>query len=99
MDGNGSGLILTIFSLFIEDPIRNFQFYYLVDIFQSIIVVAGIILVMVTIKTSCIRSCKFSFLTPIFTIFFGWLTLSEVMTFDFIIAAFLVISGLILINR
>ena len=35
----------------------------------------------------------------IFTIFFGWLILGEVMTFDFIIAALLVISGLILINR
>ena len=97
-----SGPILTIFSLFIEDPIRNFQLIHIWGIlFQSIIVVAGGFLFWLWLLSKYPASgvASFSFLTPIFTIFFGWLILSEVMTFDFIIAAFLVISGLILINR
>ena len=97
-----SGPILTIFSLFIEDPIRNFQLIHIWGIiFQSIIVVAGGFLFWLWLLSKYPASgvASFSFLTPIFTIFFGWLILSEVMTFDFLIAAFLVISGLILINR
>ena len=97
-----SGPILTIFSLFIEDPIRNFQLIHIWGIiFQSIIVVAGGFLFWLWLLSKYPASgvASFSFLTPIFTIFFGWLILGEVMTFDFIIAAFLVISGLILINR
>ena len=97
-----SGPILTIFSIFIEDPIRNFQLIHIWGIiFQSIIVVAGGFLFWLWLLSKYPASgvASFSFLTPIFTIFFGWLILSEVMTFDFIIAAFLVISGLILINR
>ena len=97
-----SGPILTIFSIFIEDPIRNFQLIHIWGIiFQSIIVVAGGFLFWLWLLSKYPASgvASFSFLTPIFTIFFGWLILGEVMTIDFIIAAFLVISGLILINR
>ena len=97
-----SGPILTIFSLFIEDPIRNFQLIHIWGIiFQSIIVVAGGFLFWLWLLSKYPASgvASFSFLTPIFTIFFGWLILGEVMTFDFVVAAFLVISGLILINR
>ena len=97
-----SGPILTIFSLFIEDPIRNFQLIHIWGIlFQSIIVVAGGFLFWLWLLSKYPASgvASFSFLTPIFTIFFGWLILSEVMTLDFLIAAFLVISGLIFINR
>ena len=97
-----SGPILTIFSLFIEDPIRNFQLIHIWGIiFQSIIVVAGGFLFWLWLLSKYPASgvASFSFLTPIFTIFFGWLILSEVMSLDFLIAAFLVISGLILINR
>tara|TARA_Y100001933_G_scaffold159658_1_gene157879 strand:+ start:806 stop:1690 length:885 start_codon:yes stop_codon:yes gene_type:complete len=97
-----SGPILTIFSLFIEDPIRNFQLIHIWGIlFQSIIVVAGGFLFWLWLLSKYPASgvASFSFLTPIFTIFFGWLILSEVMTFDFLIAASLVILGLILINR
>tara|TARA_B100001057_G_scaffold499859_1_gene612177 strand:- start:2306 stop:3190 length:885 start_codon:yes stop_codon:yes gene_type:complete len=97
-----SGPILTIFSLFIEDPIRNFQLIHIWGIlFQSIIVVAGGFLFWLWLLSKYPASgvASFSFLTPIFTIFFGWLILSEVLTIDFLIAAFLVISGLILINR
>ena len=42
---------------------------------------------------------SFSFLSPIFTIFFGWLLLNESVSFTFIIAAGLVIFGLICINK
>ena len=97
-----SGPILTIFSLFIEDPIRNFQLIHIWGIlFQSIIVVAGGFLFWLWLLSKYPASgvASFSFLTPIFTIFFGWLILGEVMTTDFLIAAFLVIFGLILINR
>ena len=97
-----SGPILTIFSLFIEDPIRNFQLIHIWGIlFQSIIVVAGGFLFWLWLLSKYPASgvASFSFLTPIFTIFFGWLILNEVMTFDFLIAAILVILGLILINR
>ena len=97
-----SGPILTILSLFIEDPIRNFQLIHIWGIlFQSIIVVAGGFLFWLWLLSKYPASgvASFSFLTPIFTIFFGWLILSEVMTFDFLIAASLVILGLILINR
>ena len=97
-----SGPILTIFSLFIEDPIRNFQLIHIWGIlFQSIIVVAGGFLFWLWLLSKYPASgvASFSFLTPIFTIFFGWLILGEVITTNFLIAAFLVISGLILINK
>ena len=71
-----SGPILTIFSLFIEDPIRNFQLIHIWGIlFQSIIVVAGGFLFWLWLLSKYPASgvASFSFLTPIFTIFFGWL--------------------------
>ena len=80
----------------------NFQLIHIWGIiFQSIIVVAGGFLFWLWLLSKYPASgvASFSFLTPIFTIFFGWLILGEVMTFDFVVAAFLVISGLILINR
>ena len=97
-----SGPILICFSFFIEDPIRDFQIIHIWGLlFQSIVVVAGGFLFWLWLLSKYPASgvASFSFLTPIFTIFFGWLILSEVMTPDFIFAAFLVITGLILINK
>ena len=97
-----SGPILICFSLFIENPIRDFQIIHIWGLlFQSIVVVAGGFLFWLWLLSKYPASgvASFSFLTPIFTIFFGWLILSEVMTPDFIFAAFLVITGLILINK
>lgn len=97
-----SGPILICFSFFIENPIRDFQIIHFWGLlFQSIVVVAGGFLFWLWLLSKYPASgvASFSFLTPIFTIFFGWLILSEVMTPDFLFAAFLVIIGLILINR
>ena len=97
-----SGPILICFSFFIEDPIRDFQIIHIWGLlFQSIVVVAGGFLFWLWLLSKYPASgvASFSFLTPIFTIFFGWLILSEVMTPDFLFAAFLVITGLILINK
>ena len=97
-----SGPILICFSFFIENPIRDFQIIHFWGLlFQSIVVVAGGFLFWLWLLSKYPASgvASFSFLTPIFTIFFGWLILSEVMTPDFIFAAFLVITGLILINK
>ena len=97
-----SGPILICFSFFVEDPIRDFQIIHIWGLlFQSIVVVAGGFLFWLWLLSKYPASgvASFSFLTPIFTIFFGWLILSEVMTPDFIFAAFLVITGLILINK
>ena len=97
-----SGPILICFSFFIEDPIRDFQIIHIWGLlFQSIVVVAGGFLFWLWLLSKYPASgvASFSFLTPIFTIFFGWLILSEVMTPDFLFAAFLVVTGLILINK
>ena len=97
-----SGPILICFSFFIENPIRDFQIIHIWGLlFQSIVVVAGGFLFWLWLLSKYPASgvASFSFLTPIFTIFFGWLILSEVMTPDFLFAAFLVIIGLILINK
>ena len=97
-----SGPILICFSFFIENPIRDFQIIHIWGLlFQSIVVVAGGFLFWLWLLSKYPASgvASFSFLTPIFTIFFGWLILSEVMTPDFLFAAFLVITGLIFINK
>ena len=97
-----SGPILICFSFFVENPIRDFQIIHIWGLlFQSIVVVAGGFLFWLWLLSKYPASgvASFSFLTPIFTIFFGWLILSEVMTPDFLFAAFLVITGLIFINK
>ena len=96
-----SGPVLILFSLILSDPIRDFQIIHLWGLlFQSIIVVAGGFLSWLWLLSIYPASgvASFSFLTPIFTIFFGWLILGESLTINFLFAAFLVIFGLILIN-
>lgn len=96
-----SGPVLILFSLILADPIRDFQIIHLWGLlFQSIIVVAGGFLSWLWLLSIYPASgvASFSFLTPIFTIFFGWLILGESLTINFLFAAFLVIFGLILIN-
>ena len=97
-----SGPVLILFSLILTDPIRDFEIIHLWGLlFQSIIVVAGGFLFWLWLLSIYPASgvASFSFLTPIFTIFFGWLILGESLTINFLFAAFLVIFGLILINR
>jgi len=96
-----SGPVLILFSLILSDPIRDFQIIHLWGLlFQSVIVVAGGFLSWLWLLSIYPASgvASFSFLTPIFTIFFGWLILGESLTINFLFAAFLVIFGLILIN-
>jgi len=42
---------------------------------------------------------SFSFLTPLFSVFFGWLVFSEVLSWNIVIALALVGTGLYLVNR
>ena len=97
-----SAPILLIASLFFGDLVRDFQIIHLWGLlFQSIVVVAGGFLFWLWLVSIYPASgvASFSFLSPIFTIFFGWLLLNESVNFVFIIAAILVIIGLICINK
>ena len=97
-----SSPILLIASLFFGELVRNFQLLHLWGLlFQSIIVAAGGFLFWLWLVSVYPASsvASFSFLSPIFTIFFGWLLLNEILDVSFFLAAFLVIFGLICINK
>jgi drug/metabolite transporter (DMT)-like permease len=97
-----SGPILIIASLFFGELVRDFQMLHLWGLFfQSIVVVAGGFLFWLWLVSVYPASsvASFSFLSPIFTIFFGWLLLNETLDFSFILAAFLVVFGLVCINK
>ncbi len=97
-----SSPILLISSLFFGELVRNFQLLHLWGLlFQSIIVAAGGFLFWLWLVSIYPASsvASFSFLSPIFTIFFGWLLLNETLDISFFLAAFLVILGLIFINK
>ena len=96
-----SAPILLIASLFFGDLVRDFQMIHLWGLlFQSTVVVAGGFLFWLWLASIYPASgvASFSFLSPIFTIFFGWLLLNEIVNFTFIAAAILVIFGLVCIN-
>jgi drug/metabolite transporter (DMT)-like permease len=97
-----SAPILLIASLFFGELVREFQMIHLWGLlFQSIVVAAGGFLFwlwLVSIYPAS-RVASFSFLSPIFTIFFGWILLNETLNFMFIVAAILVIFGLVCINK
>ena len=97
-----SAPILLVASLFFGDLVRDFQIIHLWGLlFQSIVVVAGGFLFWLWLVSIYPASgvASFSFLSPIFTILFGWLLLNESVNLIFIIAAILVIFGLICINK
>ena len=97
-----SSPILLIASLFFGDLVRDFQVHHLWGLlFQGIIVAAGGFLFWLWLVSVYPASsvASFSFLSPIFTIFFGWLLLNETFDISFFLAAFLVILGLICINK
>ena len=96
-----SAPILLVASLFFGDLVRDFEIIHLWGLlFQSIVVVAGGFLFWLWLTSIYPASgvASFSFLSPIFTIFFGWLFLNEIVNFTFIAAATLVIFGLVCIN-
>ena len=97
-----SAPILLIASLFFGDLVRDFRMVHLWGLlFQSIVVVAGGFLFWLWLASIYPASgvASFSFLSPIFSIFFGWLILNETVNFTFIVAAILVIFGLVCINK
>jgi drug/metabolite transporter (DMT)-like permease len=97
-----SGPILLIASPFFGEMVRDFQMLHLWGlIFQSIVVVAGGFLFWLWLVSIYPASsvASFSFLSPIFTIFFGWLLLAETLGSSFILAAVLVVFGLVCINN
>tara|TARA_A100001011_G_C14110239_1_gene756673 strand:- start:367 stop:948 length:582 start_codon:yes stop_codon:yes gene_type:complete len=97
-----SAPILIIISLFFGDLIRDFRYIYIYGLlFQSIIVVAMGFVFWLWLLSIYPASgvASFAFLTPIFGMAFGWLILEEQLSANVIIAAFLVISGIYLINR
>ena len=97
-----SSPILLIASLFFGNLVRDFQLLHLWGLlFQSIIVAAGGFLFWLWLVSVYPASsvASFSFLSPIFTIFFGWLLLNETFGISFFLAAFLVIFGLLCINK
>ena len=97
-----SGPFLIIFSLIFWEPVRDFEIIYIWGLlFQSVIVVAGGFLFWLWLLSIYPASgvASFSFLTPIFTIFFGWLVLNETLNITFLFAAFLVVLGLVVINK
>ena len=96
-----SAPILLLASFCFGDLVRDFQMIHLWGLlFQSIFVVAGGFLFWLWLTSIYPASgvASFSFLSPIFTIFFGWLFLNEIVNLTFIAAATLVIFGLVCIN-
>ena len=97
-----SGPILLIASMFSGELVREFQVIHLWGLlFQSIFVAAGGFLFWLWLVSVYPASsvASFSFLSPIFSIFFGWLLLNEGLNFSFFIASSLVIFGLLCINK
>jgi drug/metabolite transporter (DMT)-like permease len=97
-----SAPILLVASLFFGDLVRDFEIIHLWGLlFQSIVVVAGGFLFWLWLASIYPASsvASFSFLSPIFTIFFSWALLNETVNFTFIAAAILVIFGLVCINK
>ena len=97
-----SGPVLILFSLILGDPIRDFEMVHFWGLlFQSVIVVAGGFLFWLWLLSIYPASgvASFSFLTPIFTIFFGWLILDDTLNTVFLLASSMVVLGLIFINK
>ena len=49
-------------------------------------------------RVSAVRVSVLNYVNTIIAIFLGWLLLDEVITFDFMVAAFLIMSGVFIIN-
>ena len=97
-----SAPILIIASLFFGDLVRNFQILHLWGLlFQSIVVVAGGFLFWLWLVSIYPGSdvASFSFLSPIFAMFFGWMLLNDQVNYTFVLSAILVVFGLFCINK
>ena len=97
-----SAPILIIASLFFGELVRDFQILHLWGLlFQSIVVVAGGFLFWLWLVSIYPGSdvASFSFLSPIFAIFFGWMLLNDQVNYIFVLSAILVVFGLFCINK
>ena len=97
-----SAPILIIASLFFGELVRDFQILHLWGLlFQSIFVVAGGFLFWLWLVSIYPGSdvASFWFLSPIFTIFFGWMLLNDQVNYIFVLSALLVVFGLFCINK
>jgi drug/metabolite transporter (DMT)-like permease len=97
-----SGIILTALAPLLEDPIRNLTPIILaVFSFQVVFIVSiGFIFWFWAISvypTSDMAS--FSLLSPLFGVFFGWVIFNDQITIEFIVALFMVTSGIVLSNK
>lgn len=97
-----SAPILIIASLFFGELVRDFQILHLWGLlFQSIVVVAGGFLFWLWLVSIYPGSdvASFSFLSPIFAMFFGWMLLNDQVNYTFVLSAILVVFGLFCINK
>jgi len=97
-----SGPILLLSSLFFGDLIRDFEILHIWGLlFQSIIIAAGCFLFWFWLVSIYPASgvASFSFLSPIFAILFGWVLLGEILDAVFLLAASLVVIGLLCVNK
>ena len=97
-----SAPILIIASLFFGELVRDFQILHFWGLlFQSIFVVAGGFLFWLWLVSIYPGSdvASFSFLSPIFAIFFGWMLLNDQVNYIFVLSAILVVFGLFCINK
>lgn len=94
--------ILWLFSLFFGPAIRSFTIILVpIMMFQVIVVVTGGFLLWLHMlrKYSADNVASFSFLSPVFGVFFGWLLLGENVGIELFFALVLVSAGIILINK
>ena len=97
-----SGPVLLLGSVFFGELIRDFEFLHVWGLlFQSIVIAAGCFLFWFWLVSIYPASgvASFSFLSPIFAIFFGWVLLGEILDATFLLAASLVVIGLLCVNK
>ncbi len=97
-----SAPLLLLASLFFGPLIRDLQPMHLVWLaFQSSVVVAGGFIAWLWLLSvyPAATVASFSFLTPVLSLGLGWLVLGEPIGPAIIVAALLVASGIVLINR
>ena len=96
-----SAPMLIIFSIFFGPFIREIEPKHLLGFsFQVLYASAGFgFWVWLFKRYSGTTVASFSFLTPVLGIFFGWLLLSEELSFQLFIAGFLVTLGIYLVTR
>ena len=94
--------VLLIASVFFGPVIRDFQLNLIpVLLFQAVIVVTGGFLLWLHMLRNYPANsvASFSFLAPIFGVFFGWLLFDENVGLGLLVALVLVSVGIVIINR